>query len=182
MTTYNHYQEKNREYNYLQLIKSGVGSPLRTLKGSKVSRSKFGVGKFIGNRYYFHKSYADKILSEDLQNWVKDNSSRVPFEFNCLRYSPFTNSVDFVECPDFDSAREPVVGRICRIDKKGRIKISIFYNFIYHHKWTFVLNDYSGFDVEQAWEWSRKWLSVLTEPADGHSIENWITQLNKFEL
>ena len=43
--------------------------PLKTLKGSRIYYSKFGVGKSIGSKIYFHKSVWDKIVPTDI--WDK---------------------------------------------------------------------------------------------------------------
>ena len=43
--------------------------PLKTLKGSRIWYSKFGVGKQVGSKIYFHKSVHDKIVPQDV--WDK---------------------------------------------------------------------------------------------------------------
>lgn len=177
----NNAQRKNREYNYSQ---AQVGHPLRTLKGSVVKRSPAsGVGKVIGGQIYFHKSYYKQCLPEFGLELYEAHEDSVPFEFSCLRYNFKTDELTFVECPDFDIDSEPVVGRMyIIIDTETKGRLTRFFNQIYHHKWTFVDNSYSGFNVAESWEWSREWLSVLTEPADGSNISNWENQLHRFGL
>lgn len=160
-----------------------AGSPLETLKGSKVSRSnKYNVGKVIGGKIYFHKTYDYKILPTNVFDVYLHHREECPFKFNCIRYNLNTHQVALVECPDFDEAREPVVGRMFLISLSGLTKVTPFYNHLYHHKWTFVDNDYTGFNVRASWEWSKKWLAVLTEPANGTSMQGWTNQLKKFNL
>ena len=55
-------QQVHRGYNMKQ---TEVGSCLKTLKGSRIQRSKFGVGKVVGYYLYFHKSYMTEILNEE---------------------------------------------------------------------------------------------------------------------
>ena len=175
-------QQKHFDYNQKQ---STVGSTLKTLKGSAIKRSaKYGVGKEIGGEIYFHKDYAEDIVPSEVlsqaEHLLEENHSG--FEYNCLKYNPKTGVVAFQEAPDFDSAREPVVGDYVSVNTNtGAVKTG-HSNYIWHHKWNWVKNDYSGFDVEESWNWSKQWLSTLTEVSDGNGIERWNTQLDKFGL
>lgn len=172
-------QLKNKEYNEEQ---DSVGGPLKTLKGSVIKRSKFGVGKLIGGQLYFHKLYADDILSDEALMLLEEHENECPFTYNCIRYDLKKGDIALVESPDFDSSREPVVGKMFTIKPDGSTQTSRFYNQIWHHKWLWVRNDYTSFDVEKSWEWSKTWLSTLTEPADGSNETNWEQQLHKFGL
>ena len=175
-------QQKHFDYNQKQ---SAVGSTLKTLKGSAIKRStKYGVGKEIGGEIYFHKDYAedilpDEVLSQALQLLEEEQPG---FEYNCLKYNPKTGVVAFQESPDFDTAREPVVGDYVSVNTNTGVVKTGHSNYIWHHKWNWVKNDYSGFDVEESWNWSKKWLSTLTEVSDGNGIERWNAQLDKFGL
>lgn len=173
-------QLTNQEYN---LSQTQVGYPLKTLKGSTIKRSNFGVGKLIGGQLYFHKSYFENIFEAPFDfealEYLEDN---IPFEYNVIRWDIKKKEIVLVECPDFNEAREPVVGRMFSALLDGTFKTSRFFNQIYHHKWLWVDNSYAGFDVAESWEWSKEWLSVLTEPADGSNIINWEKQLARFGL
>ena len=175
-------QQKHFDYNQKQ---KAVGSALKTLKGSSIKRStKYGVGKEIGGEIYFHKDYAedilpDEVLSQALQLLEEEHPG---FEYNCLKYNPKTGVVAFQEAPDFDSAREPVVGDYVSVNTDTGVVKTGHSNYIWHHKWNWVKNDYSGFDVAESWNWSKQWLSTLTEVSDGNGIERWNTQLDKFGL
>ena len=175
-------QQKNFDYNQKQKT---VGSALKTLKGSSIKRStKYGVGKEIGGEIYFHKDYAedilpDEVLSQALQLLEEEHPG---FEYNCLKYNPKTGVVAFQEAPDFDSAREPVVGDYVSVNTDTGVVKTGHSNYIWHHKWNWVKNDYSSFDVAESWNWSKQWLSTLTEVSDGNGIERWNTQLDKFGL
>ena len=168
-------QQKNKEYN---LSQTEVGHPLKTLKGSTIKRSNYGVGKLIGGQLYFNEQYRYDVLDQALLDVVYDLESRIPFKFSVIRWDIKNDEIVLIECPDFDTAREPVVGRMFNQDYKE----SRFFKQIYHHRWLFVKNNYEGFDVAESWEWSKTWLSTLTEPADGSSKANWDKQLEKFHL
>lgn len=155
---------------------------LKTLRGSPIKRSRFDVGKDIGGSLYFYKGYVDAVLDPETLDLFYESDSICPFEYNCIKYDYETKNICLVECPDFDSAREPVVGQILISGSSGESKVTRFFKQIYHHKWLWVTDDYNGFDVVESWEWSRTWLNILTEPANGSSQEAWLNQLSKFGL
>lgn len=170
-----------QDYNNKQ---TETGSTLKTYKGSAIKRStKYGVGKEIGGDIYFHKDYVDRIIPED----IYDNAlhlleeSYPDFDFNCIRYSPKTQAISFQEAPDFDTAREPKVGDYITVFPDATIKTG-HSEYIWHSKFLWVKNDYKGFDVREAWEWSRTWLNALKETADGNGIGRWNAQLQRYGL
>ena len=91
-----------------------------------------------------------------------------------MRYDPKTKSISFQEAPNFNTAREPVVGDYVTVfydenlypkDFKMKAGYSVY---IWHSKWLWIDNNYTGFNVSDAWNWSKKWLSTLTETSDGN--------------
>lgn len=170
-----------QEYNDKQIE---VGSTLKTYKGSPIKRSsKYGVGKEIGGDIYFHRDYAEDIIPLDILEYAEQVlSEEYPdYEYNCIRYSPKTGDVSFQESPDFDTAREPKVGDYITVKPDGTIKTG-HSEYIFHHKWLWVLNDYPGFDVADSWNWSRQWLNTLQETSDGNGIGRWNAQLQRYGL
>lgn len=155
----------------------------KTLKGSVVKRSKYGVGKQMGSQVYLHKDYVSDVIPKKVwENALKVLSdANSDFEYNCVMYDTKTGNVRFDEAPDFDEAREPIVGDTITVKPDGTVKRG-HSNYIWHHKWLWVKNDYQGFDVNQSKAWSNKWLSTLTETADGNGIERWNAQLDRFNL
>lgn len=156
---------------------------LKTQKGSPIKRSKYGVGKEIGGDIYLHKDYHDKAVPDDVYDNALDilESEYPNYEFNCIRYSPKTGAISFQEAPDFDDAREPVVGDYITVFPDGTVKTG-HSNYIWHHKWLWVMDNYQGFDVVESWEWSREWLNTLQEVADGNGIYRWNAQLERYGL
>jgi hypothetical protein len=148
--------------------------PLKTLKGSKIGYSKFGVGKRVGSKIYFHKSVWNKITPKDV--WDKamkmvsiTKIDHRPFQFNTVCYDlkePHIVRLD--TCPGFDTEREPVVGLSFKFNTLYCTTDVVLNNQIYHHKWLWVLADYEGFDVQESYEWSKRWLSKLPEVASGY--------------
>ena len=165
--------------------------PLKTMKGSVIKRCpRYGVGKEIGGKIYFHLQYALDIVPKhewDLACDILDSVGQDQVNFNIGVYDPKEKTLRFVECPDFDTAREPVVGHYITVDLKptGQNNYNVKEgnsNTIYHHKWLFVKDDYQGFDVDESHEWSRKWLSMLPEKADGTNQQRWLAQLKKYNI
>lgn len=159
---------------------------VKTEKGTRICRSKYGVGKQMVGCIYVHRQYAHKVVPiEILLNAESVLAEKYPnFKYNCIKYDQLTQVVSFQEAPDFDTAREPVVGDYISVSpdlhnpktRKGHS------DYIWHHKWLWVMDDYEGFDVESSFQWSQKWLSVLTETADGNGIDRWKAQLKRFGL
>ena len=156
---------------------------LKTLKGSVIKRSKYGVGKLIGGCLYLHKSYSNGIIPQDIlenaENALKETYPS--FEYQCLKYDLKKRSISFQEAPDFNSAREPIVGDYVTVTIDGKVKKG-HSNYIWHHKWLWVKGDYTGFDIEESYRWSAEWLAVLEAPADGNGVERWKAQLGRYGL
>ena len=154
-----------------------------TRKGTRIARSKYGVGKFMVYCLYFHKQYADKVIPQDILSRAEAVlAEKYPdFQYNCIKYDLNTYTVSFQEAPDFDTAREPMVGNYVSVFPDGKTRKG-HSDYIWHHKWLWVQDDYRGFDVEASFQWSQKWLSILTETADGNGIERWRSQLKRFSL
>lgn len=161
------------------------GSLLKTLKGSIVERyRKLGFGKKMSNKFYFHKDYANKALSDSIDGMalLKLAQSLVDFNYNIIRWDPVSRELALEEVPDFDTAREPTVGRVLVLTPDEVRYAQRPHRQIIHHKWTMVDNSYSRFDIYESWIWSRTWLNVLKERADGSNLENWKEQLSKYNL
>lgn len=192
-------QRKNYDFNQQQ---TEVGSTLRTLgqpgkSGSQIKRSKYGVGKDIGGTIYLHRDYAtDVIPAEVYESALQTLQENYPdFQFNCVEYNPKDNTVRFDEAPGFDTEREPVVGDYVRVNADGTTKQG-HTDYIWHHKWLWVKDDYKGFNVRDSWEWSKQWLSTINgktynvngkqyndrATSDGNGIDRWNAQLDAYGL
>lgn len=120
---------------------------------------RFGVGKEIGGAVYVHRSYLEllpKIVFE-CSTLVSEMST-----ISVVKYSERAKTVSFINSPDFDEATEPIVGDLETVTFDGKVskRPQIADPYIYHHKWLFVKDDYSGFDVESSKERSRSWLRL----------------------
>lgn len=144
------------------LIESDV---IRTKKGSPIKRSSWGVGKDIGGFVYFHKSYLNSI-PQDRQDVVKEAYSKMVKavghepQFNVIKVSKKQPIVSFIASPDFDIDPEPTVGQFININLDNNTLKDGRSNSIWHHKWLWVMDDYTGFDVEESKNRSRQWLEM----------------------
>lgn len=132
----------------------------RGANGNLPMRSKkYSVGKDIGGSVYVHRNYESSLPPIVLQ--LKANLNR-HFDYTIVKYSEKSQVVSFIECTDFDTADEPTVGEIATVASDGTVKrrAQLVDPYIYHHKWLFVGDDYSGFDVEASKARSRRWLSL----------------------
>lgn len=186
-------QQKSFTYNQNQ----SAGSPLKTLNGSVIKRSKYGVGKEIGGKIYLHRNYAEDVIPSDIYNRAKQilKQEYPDFKYNCVEWGLKDHSVRFDEAPGFDKQREPIVGDYVTVFEDGSTKKG-HTDYIWHHKWLWVKDDYKGFDVAKSWEWSRKWLNTLNGKtydvngkqysdrgvADGNGRARWDAQMDAYGL
>ena len=156
---------------------------LFTAGGSRIQRYKNIVGKHIYGRIYVHTQYAHEVIPETI---LRDARARLA-EFaaatlwpdawrnNTVVYDTRQKSVRFDAALNFDTAREPHAGRYFTVSATGGVTPG-YTDSIWHHKWLWVKDDYQGFSVTRAYNWSRKWLAALPSTASGIQ-EYWRAQL-----
>jgi poly(A) polymerase len=141
---------------------------VKTQNGSKIRRYKNNVGKQVGPQIYVHKKYAHEVIPHDKLRVAAEVLKKVKpnFKFNSLMWNSETGEIRFDESADFDTAREPHVGQYVSISPDGKVREGRS-NAIWHHKWLWVKDDYTGFNVDNARNWSILWLSKLPSTAKG---------------
>ena len=129
---------------------------LQTKKGSKIKRSKYGVGKDIGGAIYLHKDYISS-LPKEFQKVINKNEPKST-EWNVIKYEYKKEIPTYFSCVEFDTEDEPVAGDFIKVvngeQKVGKVKQ------IWHHKWLWVKDDYKGFDVQKSFDRSKQWLQL----------------------
>ena len=120
---------------------------------------RYGVGKEIGGAVYVHRDYEGVFGLE-----LEEARRRLPSdcEYTVVKLNLATITFSFIQVADFDAAPEPTVGATIIVKQDGSTR---FINppknpFIYHHKWLFVKDDYSGFDVDESKRRSLAWMSL----------------------
>ena len=140
-----------------------IENTVRTMKGTPIKRSSWGVGKDIGGFVYFHKMYLNAIPESrqaivwDAYNKIHEVNGDEP-EFNVIKVSKDKPIVSFISSPDFDTEPEPTVGSYINVNTDNDTIKSGKSNSIWHHKWLWVKDDYTGFDVQESMERSKQWL------------------------
>lgn len=136
---------------------------LKTRKGSAIKRSKWGVGKDIGGSLYVHIAYVPnefRMMVQQARNIVAQ--SYPSFSPNIVRIDYKKDSVAFYESDEFDSVDEPAAG-VMIVVKDGEAQKPRTIKQIWHHKWLWVGDDYTGFKTGDSIKRSQDWLSTDTE-------------------
>lgn len=154
-------------------------SSLHTSHGSPIKRYKNIVGKDIGGAIYVHRLYAEEVIPADL---LAMYVSHLPnsFKYNTVVFNRREGTIRFDEALGFDVVREPWAGNYVKVTPLLTLVMGKTES-IWHHKWLWVKEDYKGFDVQKSYEWSKKWLDRLHEPASG-SMKTWQQQLKEVGL
>jgi len=141
------------------------------------------VGKNIGGHVYVHRMYVNDIFPEltDVIDEIHD------VNFNLLKIP--TNDDDrkeyifLVNCKDFDHVNEPRVGTIYKYEfGTGIVHVKDYSFFVYHHKWLWVKDDYTGFNVKKAIERSITWRKLNPPSSSIGSYRFWSLWLKKHGL
>lgn len=138
------------------------------LKKYGLKRYKNNVGKDIGGFIYFHKQYINEF-PEYAQN-IYDKMRLLPpsFNWNTIKYNRKDGTTTFINSPNFDTAHEPYSMDNITVNNDGTLK---YYNVpknptIWHHKWEWTKDDYTGFDVRESKERSLYWNQKLDNHPD----------------
>ncbi len=124
-----------------------------------VRSTRFGVGKEIGYAVYLHRDYEER-LGEPVE-WAKRHLPE-HYQYTVVKLNQRNDAVSFIDCPNFDTEEEPVIRGIIVVNADGSVQRRTMPSdpYIYHHKWLFVSDDYTGFDVERSKDRSRRWTSL----------------------
>lgn len=157
---------------------------LATKSVFKSTRPNGIIGKKVGSNHYIHKSAITELNDELLRVvrkalWHLDN-----FEYEIIKIHTKEHSVSFIQSPNWDFAHEPLVGDSLKVTKEGETthtKARTKNPQIYHHKWTFVRDDYQGFDVVAAKQRSEFWENsgIEIDRSRIGGLDHWIEHVLK---
>lgn len=133
---------------------------VKTRNGSVIKRSKYGVGKLIGGSLYLHRNYVQDLPSDISNKVAQAEQSLDGFKYNTLKIGINDNRVTFMNATDFDTSPEPTVGEFVVVDLDNDTSKTGNSNAIWHHKWLWVKDDYRGFDIDDSFERSAKYLKM----------------------
>ena len=119
------------------------------------------LGKKMGNNIWFHISYAKQFNLNS--NTLDDMCSKLKFKPNIVRIDTKKDLVSLINSPDFDVSKEPFIKESALFSNNELLKINNEQENpqIYHHKWMFVDESYSGFDYQEQIQRSITWKSLL---------------------
>ena len=101
------------------------------------------------------------MIPEDRQQLVQEAATRIgDFPFNVVKVGVRNNVVSFFNSPDFDTDPEPTAGQYINVNLDNDKVNQGNSKYIWHHKWLWVMDDYPGFDVEESFQRSQKWLQI----------------------
>ena len=104
--------------------------------------------KKVGTSLYVHVSNISE-LGEKIEKIVEERKKMIDdFKYHVIKFDTDTENVTFIECEEFDKKHEPMVGRQYLTKKNGEKKIMPSKGQIYHKKFAFVNENYTGFDIE----------------------------------
>lgn len=116
------------------------------------------IGKLVMNCLYIHKSALDTLLDDEKELvYEKIKYLSEDFVFDIIKIDMKNNTVSFTQSLDWDTSDEPEVGARITVKSDNSIIKRKKSTLIYHHKWAFVKDSYTGFDVEQSKKRSEYW-------------------------
>lgn len=125
------------------------------------------VGRYFDQSVYVHKDYASLIPHKIDLNVLENAIKQLPvdFEYTLIRYDRYLQNVSFIQVHDFDNSNDPIGGDSWYIKADRWLKQGQKHKFtsakkdpqIYHHKWVYVPETYTGFDYKASFLWSERW-------------------------
>ncbi len=144
------------------------------------------AGRMLGTRLQAHASFIKDVVP----TLVLANAKRAAEEFcpailrihNAFHFNLADQSLSFDYSPDFDHSDEPVLAASFTVHADGTSQfIPIAMDpIIWPHKWLWVADNYSGFDVKQSMQRSL-WLCSLapmSEQRKHHRRAAWMNYLD----
>jgi hypothetical protein len=146
-------------------FKNAKGSVIK--RGGKIGKDTYPIGKVIGGKVYMHIDYIDTLPSPE-QARIALRASGLA-RARCLSYDPKNEIYMFSEAPDFNKASEPAPRKSVKVEMDGDDVEKIFpakdIKQIWHHRWEWVDDNYKGFDVNGAYERSKRWAAKISNPS-----------------
>lgn len=126
------------------------------------------IGKTIGTKIYVHKNYmeyAGIYINKEILRSAYRLTEYLP-HYNCIRYNKKTKELALQYSHNFDTADEPTVDETVMVKSTGEIKTTKSNPDnpqIWHHRWLWVDEYYSGFDVAKSKKRSIMYMKYITK-------------------
>lgn len=141
--------------------------------------NKYNVGKKMGNDLYIHRMYGKLIPRYKV--FLHAFNSNCDFNFDIIKWNEKEGYICFIECENFKTEKEPVVGRSFKYNyKKNDFKITNPPKdpLIYHHKWLFVKDNCNLFSIKES---KRRSLNIKKTIGVNPKISSRIGRLSYWE-
>jgi hypothetical protein len=134
--------------------------PIVFANGSKLSRYNDNVGLNIDSWVTVQRNYTSDIIpfNEFIEAQKALDKSYPLFPFECVSYSKSMQKIKFENCPYFDAHELPDIVSYVIYDLKTKdIEfVNLETTQMIQSKWLLVKDDYTGFNVQEAYEKSRR--------------------------
>ena len=115
--------------------------------------------KIIGKNFYVHKTNISELITmlslDDVNKLMDICSSNYDIVYDVLKIDTLNRTVSFITCQGWDEYPEPWIKGTTifsyddPLTPKRILKYSNNYP-IYHNKWMFVSDNYTGFDIQKS--------------------------------
>lgn len=122
--------------------------------------------KKVGYSVYVHKSAINQLLSYlDTQECkvlqkIISYAEQLSLSYCIIKFNKESQTVSLIQCNTWDILQEPVVGDSYCFKEDLSYKLIKGGTKVYHNKWQFVNDDYTGFDVQAAKERTKEWNKI----------------------
>ena len=115
---------------------------------------------------YVHKSNLSELGEENVKIVEERKKLIGDFDYDVIKFDTDTENITFIECPEVDKIHEPMVGKQYLTKKKKKKKLMPSKGQIYHKKYMFVAENYTGFDIEAEKKRAEKYDEMLKKHED----------------
>ena len=123
-----------------------------------------------------------KVNDKELELLIQQTD----IDYDVIKYNK--GNVTLIKSSDWDTANEPLIDytvlfKAGSLSEPGVMRING--RQIYHNKWQFVADDYTGFDVAEARKRTEIWNAIPDIKSHKNKIGNktyWISMLNQYGI
>lgn len=133
-------------------------APIRRKSGRLLTRYFKGVGALSHNWILLQRNYSAEIIPfKEFREALEAVQKNYPlFQYELVSYNVKSRELRFHMCPEFDTERTPTItGTLIYNPKRKKIKYDDTTSIV-NHKWRLVKDDYTGFNVQDAYNLSKR--------------------------
>lgn len=119
--------------------------------------------KQVGYSFYAHKSNISELyykLDIEDRRILMDVLNHSNYNYDIIKYDKKTKNVSLIVCNTWDLLNEPIVGDSHCYKIDGTVTLIKGGTKVYHNKWQFVSDDYTGFDIIKSKKRTEEWNKI----------------------